>query len=148
MRSVLAQHGLSEQIRAERLHTEWAELVGPRIAARTRPGGISGSTLVVEVASSSWLHELNLLRAQILAGLLERIGEPRLFGELSFKLAGRSGGRPAPSSPRAVASPPTVATPPRAATGLAREQIAREVDVIDDVELRALIARVRIDNDR
>jgi hypothetical protein len=34
------------------------------------------------------------------------------------------------------------------ATGAAREQIVREVEVVDDAELRGLIARVRITNDR
>jgi hypothetical protein len=34
------------------------------------------------------------------------------------------------------------------ASGAAREQIIREANVVDDDELRELIARVRIDNDR
>jgi hypothetical protein len=31
---------------------------------------------------------------------------------------------------------------------VAREQIAREVEAVDDLELRELIARVRIGNDK
>ncbi len=34
------------------------------------------------------------------------------------------------------------------ATGLAREKIVREAAAVDDDELRALIAKVRIDNDK
>jgi len=145
--AALAFRGIANDIRAETLMTDWLELVGPKIAARTRPDGIYDRTLVIEVVSSAWLQELNMLRAQILAGLLERIGQPRLFDELKFKIAGRSRRadviRP---RPRAGAEPPRPMTMP--ATGLAREKIVREVEAIDDEELRELIARVRIANDK
>ena len=148
IRAALAFRGISDQIRAERLIAEWTELVGPKIAARTRPERIHERVLYIEVASSAWLHELNLLRAQILSGLIERLGEPRLFDELKFRLAGRTGrDRPAPQ-PRARIRPPPPRPEPVPATGLAREQIVREAETVDDDELRDLIARVRIANDR
>ena len=144
----LKLRGISDAVRAERIVAEWTEMVGPKIAARTRPDGVHDRVLMIEVASSAWLQELTLLRAQILAGLLERVGEPRLFDELRFRIAGRtSRDRPVPPKPRgritALPKPPPVA-----ASGLAREQIVREVDVVDDAELRELIARVRIAHDR
>ena len=95
--AALAFRGITDEIRKNRLLTEWTDLVGPKISARTRPYGVVDKTLVIEVASSAWLQELNLLRGQILAGLLERIGEPRLFDELKFKLA--SGRTTAPVRP-------------------------------------------------
>lgn len=143
--AALAFRGITDEIRKNRLLTEWADLVGPKISARTRPYGVIDNTLVIEVVSSAWLQELNLLRAQILGGLLERLGEPRLFEELRFKLAtGRTRApvRP-PARPTRPARPPT-----SPATGLAREQIVREAEAVDDIELRELIARVRIANDR
>jgi hypothetical protein len=147
IKDALAYRGISEEVRAERIHTEWSDLVGAKISSRTRPFGVVGKLLVVEVASSAWLHELNLLRPQILAGLLQRIGEPRLFDDLKFKLAGQSGGRPPlrPRPPRPAPPPPRSPTP---ATGLHREEIVREVERVDDLELRELIARVRIANDK
>jgi hypothetical protein len=147
IKSALAFHGISDKVRAERVLTEWTDLVGPKISSRTRPYGVTDRVLVIEVASSAWLHELNLLKAQILAGLVSRLGEPRLFDDLKFKLAGRSGGRPTLIRPKPRPGPP----PPRPvtpATGAAREQIVRDVEKIDDAELRDLIARVRIQNDR
>lgn len=143
--AALQFRGITDDIRKNRLLTEWGELVGPKISARTRPYGVFDSVLIVEVASSAWLQELTMLRAQILAGLLERLGEPRLFAELKFKLAtGRTTApvRP-PPRPAKPMKPPTAP-----ATGLAREQIVREADAVDDAELRELIARVRIANDR
>ena len=144
--AALAFRGITDEIRASRLLTEWADLVGPKISARTRPAGVFDRVLVVEVASSAWMHELNLLRAQIFSGLVERVGEPRLFDELRFKLAsGRAAAAPRPR-PARPAQPPRPA--PEPATGLAREQIIREAEQVDDAELRELIARVRIANNR
>lgn len=146
VKAALSFRGIADEVRAQRVLTEWADLVGPKIANRTRPYGVTERVLVIEVASSAWLHELNLLKAQILAGLLDRLGEPRLFDDLRFKLAGRGGRatlirpRPRPSAPARPAPTP--------ATGAAREQIVREVEQVDDEELRELIARVRIENDR
>jgi predicted nucleic acid-binding Zn ribbon protein len=147
IKAALKFRGISDEVRAQRVLTEWADLVGAKISSRTRPYGVTDRVLVIEVASSAWLHELNLLKNQILTGLLGRLGEPKLFDDLKFKLAGRSGGRPTLIRPRPRPAPP----PPRAtspATGAAREQIARDVERIDDEELRELIARVRIENDR
>ena len=145
--AALRMHGIADEIRANRILTEWTELVGPKIAQRTRPEGVRERVLWVEVATSAWLHELNLLRPQLVKGLLDRLGEPRLFDEVRFKLAGRTR-RAAPTVPRPRARPAVARPAPRPATGAAREQIAREVSAIDDEDLRELIARVRITNDR
>jgi len=148
IRAALDFHGIADDVRGERVITEWTELVGPRIAQRTRPDRIADRVLWIEVATSAWLQELNLLKPQLLKGLLERLGEPALFDDLKLRLAG--GPR------RAIAAPPrgrrrpapAPLPPPRPATGAAREAIVREVAAVDDEELRELIARVRITNDR
>lgn len=84
--AVLSFRGLSQQVRAERVVADWADLVGGRIAARSRPSGIRARVLMIEVASSAWLQELTMLRPQLLADLLARVGEPRLFDDISFRI--------------------------------------------------------------
>ena len=143
----LQQHGLSDEIRGQRVISEWTELVGAKVAARTRPDGISDRVLWVEVATSAWLHELNLLKAQLLKGLIDRLGEPRLFEDVRFKLAGRNRREPT-TAPRARAKEAGPLPAPTPATGATREQIVSEVASVDDEELRELIARVRITNNR
>lgn len=143
----LAVYGLSEEIRGQRLLTEWSDLVGPKIATRTRPDGITDRVLWIEVATSAWMHELNMLRPQLVRNLLERLGEPRLFDDVRFKLAGR-GRRAAPTVPGARRPPPPPKPLPVPASGVAREKIVREVASVDDAELRELIARVRITHDK
>ena len=146
--NALAFHGITDRVRAERLVTEWAELVGPKISQRTRPEGITDRVLYIEVASSAWLQELNLLRTQLTTQLVERLGEPRLFDKLEFRLAGRRS-RDNIVVPRPRARPPRVEKPlPPPASGAAREKIVREVSAVDDDELRELIARVRITHDK
>ena len=145
--AALQLHGITDQIRANRVLTEWGELVGPKIAQRTRPDGVSDRLLWVEVATSAWMHELNMLRPQLLKGLLERLGEPTLFDDLRFRLTGRN--RKDPVVLRSGKKPPPPPRPaPIPATGAARERIVREVSRVDDEELRELIARVRITHDR
>ncbi len=143
----LAFRGLVNEIRAETLESTWSELVGPRIAERTRPEGIYDRTLIVEVVSSAWMHELNMLRSQILMGLVEKIGQPRLFDELKFRIAGRSR-KPPTVRPRPRAAPKPPRPMPMPATGLAREKIVREVAAVDDEELREVIAKLRIAHDK
>ena len=144
--SALELHGITDQVRAGRVLTEWTELVGANIAQRTRPDGITDRILWVEVATSAWLHELNLLRPQLLESLRSRLGEPALFDDLRFRLAGRTRRDPVVLRAKRSPPPPQSAAPP--ATGAARERIVREVGAVDDAELRELIARVRIANDR
>ena len=143
----LAIHGLSDEIRAQRVIAEWADLVGAKVAARTRPDRIVDRILYVEVATSAWLQELNLLKSQLYMGLVRRLGDPRLFDDVRFKLAGRSR-REAVTTPAPRPKPPEPLAPGKPASGAVREQIVSEVAAVDDDELRELIARVRITNDR
>lgn len=48
---------------------EWAERVGPAIAAVTVPLRVSRGTLLVGVRSSAWLMELTLIEGEILGRL-------------------------------------------------------------------------------
>jgi hypothetical protein len=145
--AALKLRGITDEIRAGRVLTEWSELVGPKIAQRTRPEGVTDRLLWVEVATSAWMHELNLLRPQLLRGLHERLGEPTLFDDLRFRIAGRNRREPVQlRTARKPAPPPRPMPPP--ATGAARERIVREASTVDDEDLRELIARVRIQHDR
>lgn len=146
--AALAYRGISEELRAQRVITEWADLVGERIAARARPDRIIERILHVEVTSSAWLHELSLLRLSLLTNLVKRLGEPRLFDDLRFRLAGRTGQTLPPPPPRPRAGRLPDKPPGVPASGPARARIVDEASAIDDAELRALVERVRITADR
>jgi len=61
--------GMSERIAEAAVVPEWADCVGPVIAAVTRPVTMSRGTLVVAVRSSAWLMELHMMERHILRKL-------------------------------------------------------------------------------
>ncbi len=91
---VLRARGLAEGVERASVFPEWEELVGARIASVAAPVGFDRGTLFVEVRSSAWLMELELMERRILARL--NAGRRRgKFERIVFKLASgepRSGG--------------------------------------------------------
>jgi hypothetical protein len=144
---VVDHHRLHLDIRQERLFAEWSAFVGDRVASRTRPDTIVDRTLIVEVATSTWLHELRLLRPKVVADLLDRLGMPRFFDDIRFVLAGERKRTPPTRAPRPRV-PPTAPPPPMPATGAFAQRIVDDAARIADPELRALIVRVRTTHDR
>jgi predicted nucleic acid-binding Zn ribbon protein len=69
----LERQGVKEQVERVGVLDLWAERVGPRIAAVTRARSVAEATLFVEVRSSAWLMELNMMKGRI----LERLNEGR-----------------------------------------------------------------------
>jgi predicted nucleic acid-binding Zn ribbon protein len=89
--------GITGEVAAQESLVRWAAVVGERIAGVTRPRGISSGVLFVEVASSAWLSELNLMRHEILRKL--NAGRPegrveRLVFTLSEGVSGMERSRP------------------------------------------------------
>lgn len=83
---VLQQHGLGDQIKRMAVLDLWPEVVGEHIAAVTRARSVSDATLVVEVRSSGWLMELNMMKGDLLGRLNERLADVPLE-RLVFVLA-------------------------------------------------------------
>ena len=79
--SFLKKAGLREAVVRADVVGEWEERVGEAIGRVTRAQGVRGTALIVEVKSSAWLMELNLMKDEILRrvnhgreeGLVERI---------------------------------------------------------------------------
>lgn len=77
----LQKTGLREGVLRADLVEEWEDRVGEAIGKVTRAQGVRDRTMIVEVRSSAWLMELNLMKDEILRkvnegrkeGLIERI---------------------------------------------------------------------------
>jgi Dna[CI] antecedent, DciA len=151
---ITAEHGLTDEMRAHRAIVEWSTIVGQRIAAVAWPESLTRGVLWVRVKNSPWLHELNLMRGQLLAQLaraLDEPGRPPLITELRFHQ------RPRPTEDgdliARLRAAGLVRTPrPRrqavAAVGEAKAAIEAEAAILEDPELRALVREVRIRNGR
>lgn len=83
---LLQELGLDAEIAGWRAVTEWPEVVGPRIAQRTRAVSFRDGTLRVEVEGSAWLHELGFLKRDLLRQLGQRLG-PECVRDLQFIIA-------------------------------------------------------------
>ncbi len=82
----LQKRGLREAVTRAEVVEDWDERVGETIGRVTRAQGVRDSTLIVEVRSSPWLMELNLMKEEI----LERVNEGRteaLIEKIVFVLA-------------------------------------------------------------
>src|SRR5690606_30572349 len=64
-----AEDILSRRSGAAMPRSEWTKIVGARIAARTRVGGLRRGTLTIKVASSAWSNELSFLKPNLIAKL-------------------------------------------------------------------------------
>jgi predicted nucleic acid-binding Zn ribbon protein len=53
----------------------WPEAVGPELAARADPVAEREGEVTVECADAVWAQELDLMQAQLLERLRERLGE-------------------------------------------------------------------------
>ena len=72
---VLEKHGLKDQIDRMGVLDLWPELVGEHVAEVTKAKGVSEATLFVEVRTSAWLMELNIMKGEFLVRVNERLGD-------------------------------------------------------------------------
>lgn len=68
--SYLRQAGLVKRVQQAGIVEEWAELVGPQIAAVTSPESVTpDGVLRVHVATAAWANELSMMTPRIMARL-------------------------------------------------------------------------------
>ena len=70
----LCDMGMREQAQRLMVARHWATVVGPSIAARTRPGALQRGVLHIQVANATWRNELTFLRASLIAKLNASLG--------------------------------------------------------------------------
>jgi predicted nucleic acid-binding Zn ribbon protein len=63
----------------------WDGLVGEAIAKNTRPAAFKGKLLLVEVSSSTWMHQLQFLKADIVEKINDAFGK-EMVEEIKFKI--------------------------------------------------------------
>lgn len=120
----------------------WPELVGATTAARTRAVHVNRGVMVVKVASAAWANQLNLLKAQLLERLSQRVG-PGVVADLRWRVGTLDGPEalvaPAGSPRRGAGALPSVPLPPEA-----EARIAAEVAQIKDAGLAERVRRALV----
>ncbi len=82
---LLRDLGLDDALQGWRAVADWRRVVGERLARRTRALRWSEGKLWVEVDGAVWMHELSLLRRDLIAELNRHLGAERVK-ELVFVL--------------------------------------------------------------
>jgi hypothetical protein len=151
---LIDHHGLTDEVRQRFVCLYWTEIAGERFAPKTFPIGFSSGVLQVSTATSSWVHEMQFFKAQ----LIDRIngwvdanrvwlGPPPLVKDIRFMLAPRNReplvDREQVRRLRVQRAPRVEAAPP-SATDREREAIQEETSAILDPEVRAAIEAVRL----
>ena len=76
--AVLEKHGVKKQVERMSVLDLWPELVGEHIAEVTKAKGVADSTLFVEVRTSAWLMELNIMQREFLSKVNEGLEDAPL----------------------------------------------------------------------
>ena len=76
--AVLEKHGVKKQVERMSVLDLWPELVGEHIAEVTKAKGVADSTLFVEVRTSAWLMELNIMKREFLSKVNEGLEDAPL----------------------------------------------------------------------
>ncbi|HWI40739.1 MAG TPA: DUF721 domain-containing protein [Verrucomicrobiae bacterium] len=75
---------LEKRLKEARVWGLWEQAVGPQVARQARPVKFGDGILTVAVATSPWMHQLSLLKPEIVSRINEAAGET-VVGDLFLK---------------------------------------------------------------
>lgn len=151
--------GLTDDVRLRCVAIYWPEIAGERIASKTLPLSFAAGVLHVSATTSSWVHELQFYKAQLIADTNRWVdanrvwlGAPPLVLDMRFALVMR---QREPIVDREQvrrlqryyarrAKLPTAGAAPPVASDADRDAIRAETSAIVDPELRGVIESVRL----
>lgn len=135
LQKVLKKRNVPFNLEEKKLLSLWDRAVGPQIAAQTRPRRIKGKTLLVDVSTSVWMHQLHFLKADIITQF-NSLAQKELIRNIFFSLGTIDR---IPSSFQEEPAAP-------AASGVLKKRDRRMIDdcteCIADEELRVIVKRV------
>lgn len=87
MKSTLRDLGVQERILEQQALAKWRDVVGPQIAASSKPDSIREKTLFVTCKSSMWSNELSLHKQDIIKRLNTAVGK-KIIDDIRFTARG------------------------------------------------------------
>lgn len=129
--TILKSHGLSGRLQEYRVVAQWPALAGPVLARHAQPGGLRGKKLQLIVDSPAWMHQLSLMKPELIARINEDLGT-EIVKEISLKL----GDIPSNEVRQASARPLRELTPEE------QQKIDQDISSIHDSEVREMVRRV------
>jgi hypothetical protein len=152
---LLAGLGLHERLHQYRAMLIWDEVVGPQIAARTRPEKIRDGVLEVCVDQPTWMQQLQLIKPQILAKLNARLGDGGLReiylkrGKVTPPAGAAATGTSATPAWRTAPLTPTETTELRTLlSGVENEELRRELESLLGKQIKLTKAKNKLAADK
>ena len=78
LKQTLQTAGMAERVDRQAAVAFWEEIVGPKLAEKTKALRVEKDILKVKVVSAPWRNEMVFLKETILAKVAERIGEGKI----------------------------------------------------------------------
>lgn len=78
LKKTLKSAGIADRVDRQAAVAFWEEIVGPKLAEKTRALRVEKDILKVKVASSPWRNEMVFLKEDILKKIAERIGKGKI----------------------------------------------------------------------
>ena len=124
------------------LHLIWPEIVGGQAAEHCRPAGFRKGVLTIAAENPAWTQEMSFLVQEIQERLDSALGKG-VVTELRFKTAKlpRRRKKPEPRRKQAVPNQKKPSLPPDPALLV---RLEKELEGIEDRELREVLLRVRL----
>jgi len=132
LRKTLKKMDLDAKLEGYRVWLLWGDIVGDKVAKRTHPERLRNGILFVKVSSSTWMHQLQMMKPMVLEKIHKTI-KGAVITDIRFFL----GEIIHPARASSEAQPHT--TPPE--IGLSAEMEGC-LDQIGDSELKALMRSI------
>jgi predicted nucleic acid-binding Zn ribbon protein len=82
---VLREFGLDKKARDYSLLTDWARIVGEKIASATVAEKLEKGVLTIRVKNAVWRHELSMQKASIIEKIASELG-PGLVRDIQWRI--------------------------------------------------------------
>jgi predicted nucleic acid-binding Zn ribbon protein len=74
LEKTLQSQGMDKRIQQESAVIKWEDIVGSKIANASKAVRIDRGTLLIEVKSSAWKHQIQMLKPEIIKKLNAQLG--------------------------------------------------------------------------
>jgi hypothetical protein len=139
LQDILKKHNISIDSGEQRLLEIWNRAVGLQISAHTRPEKLKRNTLFVKVSSSVWMHQLHILKSDIIEKINTLLGK-ELVKNVHFSIG------EIPSSPSRNPYPPSFSPESYPLRDKEKKVIEKHTSSVKDQELKEILQRVMTKN--
>ena len=139
LQGILKKQNITIDSEEQRLLVIWNSAVGLQISAHTRPEKLKRNTLFVKVSSSVWMHQLHILKSDIIEKINTLLGK-ELVKNVHFFIG------EIPSSPSRNSYSPSFSPESYTLRDKEKKVIEKHTSSVKDQELKEILQRIMTKN--